>query len=107
MSDRPHVLVADEGGWRKGIGPLPPPSLSDLAPLLIAAGAVLAVAGWVDVGLFYRPLRFGDAEWEFGTIAQTFDAMPLATLGLVLLALGGSYLVTKTGANVISLGCAS
>jgi hypothetical protein len=108
MTHRPHVLVSEDGGRRKGIGALPPSSLVGLAPLMIAAGLVLAVAGWVDVGLFYWPLRFGDAEWEFGTIAQTFDAMPLPTLGLVLLALGirargGSVVWTRAMAVVLAI----
>jgi hypothetical protein len=88
MSDRAHVLVADEAGRREGIAPLPPSDVHGLAPILILAGLLFALAGSVDVLLFYYPPRFGDAEWEFGIIAQTFDAMPLPTLGLVLLALG-------------------
>lgn len=88
MSDKSHVLVADEGGRRKAPSVLPPSGVHGLTPILIVAGILLAIAGWVDVGLFYYPPRFGEAEWEFGIIAQTFDAMPLPTLGLVLLALG-------------------
>jgi hypothetical protein len=88
MSNKSHVLVADEEGRRKAPSVLPPSGVHGLAPILIVAGVLLAIAGWVDVGLFYYPVRFGEAEWEFGIIAQTFDAMPLPTLGLVLLALG-------------------
>ncbi len=88
------MLVTEER--RKGLGALPPSSVQGLAPLLLAGGFVLAVAGWVDVGLFYYPSQFGSPEWEFGTIAQTFDAIPLATLGMVLLALG----VRARGASV-------
>jgi len=82
----PKVLVRESR--RGGTVPLPPAGLSAVAPVLLACGIVLAVAGLVDVGLFYWPLRFGDAEWEFGTIAQTLDALPLPTLGLVLIAVG-------------------
>jgi hypothetical protein len=108
MTDRPHVLTDDDGRRRKGIGPLPLSSLSDLAPLLIAAGTVLAVAGWVDVALFYYPSQFSSPEWEFGTIAQTFDAMPLPTLGLLLIALGirargGSVLWSRSMAVVLAI----
>ncbi len=105
MSDRPHVLIVAEGDRRKGLGPLPPSSIPGLAPLLIAGGLVLAVAGWVDIGLFYLPPRFGSPEWEFATIAQSLDAMPLATLGLVLLALGirarGGSVVWTWGVAVV------
>jgi hypothetical protein len=105
MSDRPHVLVAGEGGRRKGPSRLPPSDVHGLAPILIVAGLLFAMAGWVDVALFYYPPRFGEAEWEFGIIAQTFDAMPLPTLGIVLLALGirarGGSIVWSRGLAVI------
>lgn len=42
----------------------------------------------MDIGLLYLPLGFGNNEWEFGIIAQTFDALPTATVGMVLLAAG-------------------
>jgi hypothetical protein len=44
--------------------------------------------GWADIGLLYLPLGFGNNEWEFGIIAQTFDALPMSTVGMLLLALG-------------------
>jgi hypothetical protein len=82
-----HVLVeAPSCGSSRAV--LPPASLHAVAPVLLAVGVVLTIAGLVDVGLFYWPLRFGDAEWEFGIIAQTFDTMPLPTLGLALVAIG-------------------
>ena len=82
----PKVLVREPSHGKAAL--LPPASLHAVAPVLLAVGIVLAIAGLVDVGLFYWPLRFGDAEWEFGTIAQTFDALPLPTLGLALVAVG-------------------
>src|SRR4051812_43447036 len=63
-------------------------TLPDLAPFLIAGGMVLSIAGWTDVALFYIPSNFRSTEWEFTIIARTFDAMPLPTLGLLLLVLG-------------------
>src|SRR5947207_11355688 len=88
MSDSSRVLVRDEVERRnRPSGPVPPSSVRDLAPLLIIGGLVLSLAGWVDVLLFYWPQRFGESEWEFGVISQTIDALPLPTLGLVLLAL--------------------
>lgn len=86
MAEAPNVVMANER--RKGGRALPPSSVAGLAPLLIVAGLLLAVAGGVAVGLFYVSPQFGSAQWEIGTIAQTFDALPLPTLGLVLLALG-------------------
>jgi len=81
-----HVLVR-EPSHDSSRAALQPASLRVVAPVLLAVGIVLTIAGLVDVGLFYWPLRFGDAEWEFGTIAQSLDAMPLPTLGLALVAI--------------------
>lgn len=88
MGARAQVLIADDGGRRKRPGgPLPPTNIRDWVPILLIGGLVLSLSGWVDVALFYWPLRFGDAEWEFGVISGTFDALPQPTLGLILLAL--------------------
>lgn len=80
--------MAGEGGGRKrAVEPLPPSSIRDWVPVLLIGGLVLSLSGWVDVALFYWPLRFGDAEWEFGVISGSLDALPQPTLGLILLAL--------------------
>jgi hypothetical protein len=76
--------------------------------LLIVAGLLLALVGAVAVALFYASPQFGSPEWEFGTIAQTFDALPLPTLGLVLLALGvrargGSVVWTRSVAVAMAI----
>ena len=43
---------------------------------------VLVAAGLGDTLLAFIPLRFGVPEWEFGTVASTFAALPLITMGL-------------------------
>lgn len=106
MSPSPHAIVPDER--RKGATTPPPSPLSDLAPLLIVGGALLTLVGTVTVVLLYAGQQFGSAEWEFGTIAQTFDAMPLPTVGLVLLALGvrargGSVALPRALAVILAL----
>jgi hypothetical protein len=42
---------------------------------------VLVIAGAGDWVLAWIPLRFGTAEWEFGTIVSTFAGLPLVTMG--------------------------
>jgi hypothetical protein len=71
-------------------GALMPTSAARAWQILVVVGVALAVIGWVDVALLWIPLRFGIREWEFGVIAQSLQAMPLGTLGLVLLAAGGT-----------------
>jgi ABC-type multidrug transport system permease subunit len=84
----PRIVVAEDAPKRGGGFIVPPATPESLAPLLVAVGIALAVAGWLDVLLFYWPPQFGDKGWEFGTVAQTMDSMPLPALGLALLALG-------------------
>jgi len=84
----PHDVLVEPSRSGSTRRLLPPASLPAVAPLLLVVGLVLTIAGVVDVGLFYWPLRFGDSEWEFGVIAQTFDALPLPTMGLALVAVG-------------------
>lgn len=67
---------------------LAPAGLPAVAWMFLAVGAVLALVGWIDVALLYYPPGFGNNEWEFGTIAQTFDALPTATVATFLLAVG-------------------
>ncbi len=106
MTSAPRVLALKE---RREAAPrlLPPSGVAGLAPLLLAAGGVLAAVGLLDLGLLYVPSHFGSAEWEIGTLSQTLDALPLTTVGLALLALGvrargGSRLWTRAFATLLA-----
>lgn len=83
MTER--VLVGDEKqteSGRRHVGP-------DAAwRLLMVVGAMLALVGWADIVLTWYPPRWGSLEWELGTVSSTFDALPLGTLGLAILAAG-------------------
>jgi hypothetical protein len=84
MAER--VLVAEKpaGSAQKAV--LAPSSDAALW-VLSWVGWLLGLAGWADVVLLWVPLHMGRPEWEFGTASATFDALPLATLGIgVLLA---------------------
>lgn len=52
------------------------------------AGWALAVPGWLDVLMLYANPQFANIEWEFGTVTSTFDAMPLGSIALMMIALG-------------------
>ena len=74
-------------------------------------GLALAVVGWTDMALLWYPLLFGTPEWEFATISACYDAMPVGTVGLILMVAGaigrGWRGVTRTLAVVsfcIALG---
>jgi hypothetical protein len=110
----PRIVVAQDTPKRSGSYFVPPASAATLAPLLIVVGIALAIAGWLDVVLFYWPPQFGDKGWEFGTVAQTMDALPLPTVGLALLAIGlrgseAKRIWTRPfalGLVCVALGCA-
>jgi len=69
-------------------------------------GAVLALAGLMDLGLAWYPPAFGRPEWEFATVAQVFSGLPLVAIGLVgvlgaALALGRKWLLIGTGVVLV------
>jgi hypothetical protein len=76
---------------------LTPATLEQVAPLLIAVGAALSIAGIIDAGLYFIPPGFGDATWEFGTIGQLMDTLPAPTMGVLFLAVGLRALGTRRG----------
>lgn len=82
MSTETPILVAERKRGRAAEPSVRPAPW----PFIMGSGLVLAFIGWVDVLLLWYPTRFGDAEWEFGTASATFDALPLATIGLIALA---------------------
>jgi len=82
------------------IGPSKKSSAGDLRSDAWAAlgivGLLFLVVGVTDLVLAWVPPRFGNADWEFGTVTAMFNNLPVPAMG-VGLALAGS-----TGAD--SLG---
>ncbi|MGH7481503.1 MAG: hypothetical protein ACRELV_05065 [Longimicrobiales bacterium] len=74
-------------------------------PLVVAAGLLFAVAGWTDVLLLWVPLGFGNPEWEFATTSTLFDALPLATIGVALLALAARAAESSWPRRVLAALC--
>lgn len=67
---------------RAGQPALPP---TDLGWRLLGwVGLVFLVIGLLDLSLGWYPPRFGDAEWEFGTVTRTLDSLPISVLGLAM-----------------------
>lgn len=60
------------------------PSSTSAWTLLGRIGLVFLAIGLVDLALGWVPTHFGNPEWEFGTVARTFDSLPITALGLVL-----------------------
>ncbi len=60
------------------------------AGLSLPVGLAFLLAGGADLVLTWLPVAFGSAEWEFGTITQTLNGLPVPTLGLLLVGLWGA-----------------
>jgi len=57
--------------------------------LLGWAGWVFLLAGLTDIGLAWVPLHLGNPEWEFGTITQSLQSLPVPFLGCALIMAAG------------------
>jgi hypothetical protein len=57
---------------------------SDAWRTLAWIGWAFAMLGLIDVALGWYPAAFGNAEWEFGTISGTLNALAIPMLGLYL-----------------------
>lgn len=77
-----------------GVPALKPDRSSDRRParsgsvpwrLIGFAGLTFTLIGWTDVLLLGYPLRIGRPDWEFATVSGMFDALPLATIGMLLI----------------------
>lgn len=47
-------------------------------------GLAFAILGFTDIALGWYPTAFGNAEWEFGTISGSLNALAIPMLGLYL-----------------------
>jgi hypothetical protein len=56
--------------------------------LAIWVGVALMLVAYGDMAIGLYPLKFGDAQWEFGTFSRLFDSLPLVTMSTVLLLAG-------------------
>jgi multisubunit Na+/H+ antiporter MnhC subunit len=56
--------------------------------ILVTLGAAFLLVGLADLALLWWPIEFGNPAWEFGTISQTFDSLPMSGLGFGLIVFG-------------------
>lgn len=74
------ILIPEGDGPRRSAGRLDASTWS----LLGWVGFVLAAMGSADLLLTWYPFDFGNTEWEFGTVTQSFNGLPTVTLGMGL-----------------------
>jgi hypothetical protein len=78
-----------ENGEVAGKGPPLPPAPETAWLYLAVTGAAFFLVGSANQLLAIFPLGIGNPEWEFGTAAAYFDAMPLPALGMALFTAAG------------------
>jgi hypothetical protein len=71
--------------------------------VLFGGGVAFSIIGFTDVLLLWYPLAFGSLDWEFATLSGTFDALPLATIGMVMMGAGSIALRRARTSFVLSL----
>lgn len=82
MTNPSRIVVPAESGDRKSAPRgAPEPALR----VVVLVAVALAMAALIDFGALWWPVRFGNLDWEFATIAATADALPLTTLTLGVL----------------------
>jgi len=62
-----------------------PPDSSPSWLILGWIGLAFLVVGGLDFLLLWFPLNLGNPEWEFGTVTQSFNGLPILLLGVGLL----------------------
>jgi len=71
----------------------------------LLAGWGLVLVSLLNLTLLWWSPQFGTPQWEFATVSQTFDRMPLLVLSLLLVALGtllsGSVLASRAVAALL------
>lgn len=73
---------------------------------LFGLGVVLALVGWIDLGLVVWPPQFGNSRWEFGIITAIVDGLPVATTGTTLAALGALGRSWRGVSTALAVGAA-
>lgn len=94
----PHVLIQADG---RALDPITVTAPRTAWRLLGQFGVLLAVMGWIDIALHWYPPAFRSPEWELGTVATTFAALPLPTMGLM--AALGSAMARAARRNLVVL----
>jgi hypothetical protein len=87
-------------GTSRSIGRYSPQVAWDLLGLL---GFALFVVGGSDFLLTWFPARFGNPEWEFGSITAALNAIPAALMGVTLLLVWALQGESKVWARVLSI----
>lgn len=66
-------------------------------------GLAFVVSGSVDFALLWFPTDFGNPQWEFGTVTQSFNGLPILLVGLAMLE-GASRACRRRWWHLVAMG---
>lgn len=96
----PQILV---GGSTKTSHSLV--DISDLHTPALWFGITLAMVTLANFALLWWRPSFGNAEWEFGTIGQTIDRMPLLVVSVAMIIYGALQSGSVKGVRGVAVVC--
>ena len=97
----PRIVLGDRGDVEKRHPASPDPEGAWRLAMWVGLALMLVAYGDMAIGLY--PLKFGDAQWEFGTFSRLFDSLPLVTMSTVLLLAGGRATGNSVATRVAGL----
>jgi hypothetical protein len=67
------------------------------------AGIIILIEVLGDLAIGAYPVQWGSLEWEFVAISQALSALPLVTVGLLLIVFGTIGLRRRAGVRVVGV----
>jgi hypothetical protein len=98
-TDEPQILVGKPASRSGG-------ALVDTRDMHVPAlwfGIALAVVTLANFGLLWWRPSFGNAEWEFSTIGQTIDRIPLLVVSMALIVYGALQSGSVRGTRAVAI----
>lgn len=96
----PQILVG-----QSKVGQTAMVDLRDLHTPALWIGISLAIVTIVNFALLWWRPSFGNAEWEFATIGQTIDRIPLLVVSLALIVYGALQSGSVNGTRGVAVFC--
>ncbi len=88
---KPKILTGPEAGKESASGRVRKVGPSEAWTALGVIGLAFLLVGGSDFALTWYPFDFGNREWEFGTVTQSFNGLPVPILGVGLMLVASTY----------------
>ena len=81
----PRIMVIPSEGESRAPSRKETSSPTTAWAMLGWVGLAFFIVGALDLLMTWVPTRFGNPEWEFGTVSRTLDNLPITAIGLTML----------------------